>query len=137
MKLRYCNIFHTKAFSPLVSNPRVGTGGGKRCDVAPAHLLDEGSNAGKRVRLTRKTRPNDLSHHISDPGHPTRTRWKRLHPPDSSGAGGRDARASQSFSSTWGWVRVASETPGTSLRREQAWGFSVWSVQPKGSVRWH
>ena len=27
--------------------------------------------------------------------------------------------------------------PGTGLRREQAWGASGWSVQPKGPVRWH
>ena len=34
-----------------------------------------------RVWLTRKTRPRDLSHEISDPGHSTPRRWKRLRPP--------------------------------------------------------
>ena len=60
------------------SLPRVGNGGGKGQLVTPGHQLDDGSNAGKRVRLTRKTRPGVSSHSIPDPGHPTLRRWKRL-----------------------------------------------------------
>ena len=58
---------------------------GKRQFVTPGHLLDAGGNAGKRVRLTRKTRPGASSHSIPDPGHPTPRRWKRLRPDSSEG----------------------------------------------------
>ena len=44
---------------------------------------------------------------IPDPGHPTPRRWKRLRPPSLHRRGGRGGRASQSFSSPWGWVRFA------------------------------
>ena len=64
-----------------------GAQGGNRCDVTPGHVLDEGSNAGNRVRLTRKTRPDDLSRHDPDPGNPTLRRWTRLRPPSSKGMG--------------------------------------------------
>ena len=47
LKLRRC----TSIFSTLVGN-----GSGKRRSVAP-HLLDDGSNLGRRVRFTRKTLP--------------------------------------------------------------------------------
>ena len=40
---------------------------GKRHFVSPDHLLDEGGHVGKRVRLTRKTRPGASSHLIPDP----------------------------------------------------------------------
>ena len=49
--------------------------------VTPGHPPDGGSNVGKRVRLTKKTRPDASSHVIPDPGHPTSRRWKRLRPP--------------------------------------------------------
>ena len=69
--------------------PRAGNGCGKRQFVTPGHLLDERSDVGKRVRLTRKTRPGVSSHYIPDPGHPTPKRWKRLRPsPSSEGDGG-------------------------------------------------
>ena len=68
--------------------PRVGNGSGKRQFVTPGHLLDEGSNTGKRVRLTRKTRPSVSSHFIPDPGHPTPRRWTKLRSPSSKGVGG-------------------------------------------------
>ena len=79
--------------------------GGKRQFVTPGQLLDEGGHAGKRVRLTRKTCPGVSSHNISDPGHPTPRSWKRLRSLSSEGERGEVGwRASQSFSSTWGWV---------------------------------
>ena len=51
-------------------------------------LLDEGSYTGKRVRLSRKTRPGASSHDIPDRGHPTPRRWKRLRLPSSAEVGG-------------------------------------------------
>ena len=59
---------------------------------------------GKRVRLTRKTRPRASSHVIPDPGHPPPRRWKRLRPPSSEGAGGEVGVPRNLFSSPWGWV---------------------------------
>ena len=53
----------------------------KKQFVTPGHLLDAGSTVGKRVRLTRKTRPSVISHFTPDPGHPTLRGWKRLRPP--------------------------------------------------------
>ena len=73
---------------PPWSLPRIGNGGGKRQFVTPGHLMDAGGNMGKRVRLTRKTRPSASSHVIPDPGHPTPRRWKRLRLPSSEGVGG-------------------------------------------------
>ena len=43
---------------------------------------------GKRVRLTRKTRPGVISHYNPDPGHPTPRRWKILRSPFLRGRGG-------------------------------------------------
>ena len=86
LKLRRCTTLFTVRFPPW-SLPRVGDGGGKRQSVTPGHQPDEGSNAGKRVRLTRKTRPGASSHVIPDPGHPTPRRWKRLRSPSSKGDG--------------------------------------------------
>ena len=77
--------------------------GGKRQSITPGYLLETGSNVGKRVRLT-------TLHGIPDQLHPTPRRWKRLRQP-SSGVGGEVGRTSQSFSSTWGWVRFAPGTP--------------------------
>ena len=74
-------------FSPW-SLPKVGNGGGKRQSISPGHLLDEGGHVGKRVGLTRKTRPGASSHVIPDPGHPMLRRWKRLRLPSSVGVGG-------------------------------------------------
>ena len=102
LKLRYCTDLFTNRFPPW-SLPRVGNGVGKRHVITPGHLLDAGGNMGKRVRLTRKTRPGASSDIIPDPGHPTPRRWKRLRPPSSAGEGGGGC-ASQSFSSPWGWV---------------------------------
>ena len=79
LKLRHCTDIFTMRLSPW-SLPRVGTGRGKRHFVTPGHLLDAGGNVGKRVRLTRKTRPGVISHYNPDPGHPTPRRWKRLRP---------------------------------------------------------
>ena len=84
LKLRHCTDIFTKRFHPW-SLLGVGYGGGKRHDLTSGHLLDAGGNRGKRVRLTRKTRPGATSHIIPDPGHPTPWRWKRLRSPSSEG----------------------------------------------------
>ena len=118
LKLRHCTDLFTKRFPPW-SLPRVGSGDGKRQFGTPGHLTDSGGNLGKRVRLTKKTRPGTSSHGNSDPGHPTPRRWKRLRSPSSEGEGGQ-VGVSQSFFSTLGWVRFALGTPGTCLRRERA-----------------
>ena len=98
LKLRHCTALFTMRFLPW-SLPRIGNGAGKMLFITPAHQPDGGSNVGKRVRLTRNTRPGVISHLDPDPGHPTPRRWKRLRPPSSEGEGGE-----ASFSSTWGWV---------------------------------
>ena len=86
LKLRHCTEVFTMRFPPW-SLPRVGIGGGKRQSVTPGYPLDAGSNMGKRVRLTIKTRPGDTFHGIPDQGHPTPRRWKRLRSPSSEGVG--------------------------------------------------
>ena len=86
LKLRYCTtIFTTR--SPPWSLPRFGNGSGKRHFGTPGHHSDPGGNLGKRVRLTRKTRPGVFSHSNPDPGHPTPRKWKRLRLPSSVGVG--------------------------------------------------
>ena len=89
LKLRYCTDLFTRRFPPW-SLPRVGSGVGKGHSVTTDHLPDIDSTAGKRVRLTNKTRPSASSHVIPDPdpGHSTPRRWKRLRPPSSEGEGG-------------------------------------------------
>ena len=79
LKLRHCTDLFTKRFPPW-SLPRVGSGVGERHFVTTDHLLEAGGNRGKRVRLTKKTRPEATSNIIPDPGHPTPRRWKRLRP---------------------------------------------------------
>ena len=86
LMLRHCTDVFTMRF-PSWSLPRVGCGDGKRHFITPGHLLDAGGNVGKRVRLTRKTRPSVISHCNPDPGHPKPRRWKRLRPPSSEGEG--------------------------------------------------
>ena len=85
LKLRHCTKVFTMRLLPW-SLPRVGYGGGKRHFITPGHLQDAGGNVGKRVRLTRKTRPSVISHFNLDPGHAER--WKRLRSPSSEGEGG-------------------------------------------------
>ena len=80
LKLRHCTDLFSMRFTPW-SLPRVGNGGGKRRFVTPGLLPETGVNLGKRVRLTKKTRPGISSHDNPDPGHPTPRRWKRLRPP--------------------------------------------------------
>ena len=86
LKLRYCTtVFPNRFFSWVLLTS--GSGVGKRYAVTSDILLDCKSNFGKQVWLTRKRRPGIPVHDVRDPGHPTARRWKRLHPPDSSGAG--------------------------------------------------
>ena len=86
LKLRHCTDLFTKRLPPW-SLPRVGSGIGIRYGITPGHSSDAGGNSGKRVRLTKKTRPGAASHVIPDPdpGHPTPRRWKRLRLPSSEG----------------------------------------------------
>ena len=55
LKLRHCTDVFTTRFPPWS-----GIVGGKRQSITPGHLLDEGSNTGKTVQLTRKTRHGAL-----------------------------------------------------------------------------
>ena len=87
LKLRHCTEVFTMRFPPWTL-PWVGTGDGNGRFVTTGHLPDAGSDVGKRVRLTRKTRPSVVSHVYPDPGHSTPRRWKRLRPPSSEGEGG-------------------------------------------------
>ena len=105
LKLRHCTNLFTMRFSPW-SLPRVGDGGGKRQFITRGLPTETGGNMVKRVRLTRKTRPDVSLHSIPDQGHPTPRRWKRLRS-FLRRSGGRGGRASQSFSSTWGWAMCA------------------------------
>ena len=88
LKLRCCTSVKTKLFPPWVL-PRLGGGVGNRSVVTSGNLLDCRGNFGKRVRLTRKTRPGAFSFVHPDPGHPTPRRRKNfLPPPSSEGVGG-------------------------------------------------
>ena len=75
LKLLYCTTIFTMRFLPW-SLPGIGNGGGKRQFVTPGHPFDAGGDVGKRVPLTRKTRPGVSSHSNPDPGHPPSRRWK-------------------------------------------------------------
>ena len=86
LKLRHCTSIFSTLFPPC-SLPKVRNVSCRRQSVAPVHLLDDGSNSGRRVRLTRKTRPVALAFHNPDPGHSTPRRWKRLRAPSSEGEG--------------------------------------------------
>ena len=130
LKVRYCTTLFTMSF-PLWSLPKVGNGGGKWQAIAPGNPFDAGSNVGKRVRLTRKTRPGVSSMIIPDPGHPTPRRWKRLRRP-SSGVGGEGGRASQSFSSPGGWMRFATGDAWNLLSEETGVSFRL--VSPAEGV---
>ena len=77
VKLRHCTEVFTMRFHPWAL-PRSGTGDGNGQFVTTGHLPDGGSSVGRRVRLTRKTRPSVISHDNPDPGHSTPRRWKRL-----------------------------------------------------------
>ena len=86
LKLRHCTDLFTMRFPPW-SLPRVGTSGEKRRFTTPG-LPETGDTVGKRVRLTRKTRPGVSVHSIPDRGHPMPRRWKRLRSPSSEGVEG-------------------------------------------------
>ena len=80
LKLRHCTDVFTTRFPPW-SLPRVGNGGGKRQFVTPGHLTEPGGNLGKRVWLTKKTRPSVSSHVNPDPGHPNAEEMEKIAPP--------------------------------------------------------
>ena len=80
LKLRHCtHIFSPWRFSPW-SLPRTGHGGGKRQFFSPGLHSDTSGNFGKKVRLTRKTRPDVSLHRIPDPdlGHPTPEEMEKI-----------------------------------------------------------
>ena len=88
LKLRHCTDLFTVRFLPW-SLPRVGNGGGKRQFITRGLPTEAGGNLGKRVRLTRKTRPG-VSLHISIQiqGIQRRGDGKDCAPPSSEGVGG-------------------------------------------------
>ena len=90
LKLRHCTTLFTMRFPPW-SLPRGGNGGGERQFIIPGLLPETGGNLGKRVRLTKKTRPRVFSHSNPDPGYLTPRSWKRLRPLSSEGVGGEVA----------------------------------------------
>ena len=135
LKLRHCTTIFTMRFPPW-SLPRVGYCGGKRRSITPGHLLGGCGQVGKRVRLTRKTRPGASSHVIPDPGHLTPRRWKRLRSPSSEGVGSEVGEPRNFLSSTWGWVRFAPGDAWNVPSEGTGGGRSGWSVQPKGLAHW-
>ena len=132
LKLRHCTTLFTKRFPPWPL-PKDGNRVVKRQFIAPGHLLDESGQVGKRVRLTRKTRPGASSHVRPDPGHPTPRRWKRLRPlPPPKEWGVRWASLAIFFldlglGEVLLWERLE---PAFGWNRRRF--FSGWSVQPKG-----
>ena len=64
-RLRHCTTLFTMRLHPW-SLPTVGNGGGKRQFITPGHPSDAGGNLGKRVWLTRETRPDVSSSRASN-----------------------------------------------------------------------
>ena len=131
LKLRHCTDLFIKRFPPW-SLPRVGSGIGKRNGITPGHSSDTGGNCGKGA----------ASHVIPDPdpGHSTPRRWKRLRPLPPKEREVRWACLAIFFLA----LRLGDDFFCTRGRLEPAFGgnrhrgfCSGWSVQPKGSVRWH
>ena len=119
LKLRYCTSTFSTKLSPW-SIPGVhGRSGVGNCTTTPG---GSGEVQSVRVWLTRKSQP-ELVHRslvvkVRTLGIQCRGDGK-IALPFLRRSGERGGRASQSFSSTWGWVRFAPGTPGTCLRREQ------------------
>ena len=89
LKLRNCTIPFGERFGPwsLPRFYRLEPGSGVREGSASGDHGEEASMFVKRVRLSRKTRPEVLVHSGPEPGLSTPIRWKRLNPPESSGFG--------------------------------------------------
>ena len=122
LKLRYCTDLFTNRFPPW-SLPRVGSGVGKRHFVTTDHLLDAGSAMGKRVRLTKKTRPGAASHVIPDPGSwaLNAENMEKIAPPLPPKEWGERWACLAIFFLALGLGEFFSlGKPGTCLRREQA-----------------
>ena len=124
LKLQYCSALSTARF-PRGRYPGLEMGKVYRQSDTPVHLLEESSDTGRKVRLTRKTRPGASSHVIPDPGHPTPRRWKILRPPFLQKE--REVRwaglATFFLAVGLGEVCTGDAWDLTCLRREQAWGF--------------
>ena len=119
LKLRYCTTIFTSRLLPW-SLPRVGNGDGKRQFGIPGDHTDPGGNLGKRVRLTKKTRPAVFSQSNPDPGHPTPRRWKRLRPLPPKEWGVMSASLAIFFLDLGSGEFFAPVMPGTCFRRLQA-----------------
>ena len=92
--------------------------------------MDGGGNASKRVGLTTKTCLGIPVHGYPDPGPPTPKRWKRLLPPDSSGAVEK-VGVPRIFFLALVLVEVCAGDAWNLLSEETGAGFfSGWSVQP-------
>ena len=87
LKLRHCITLFSTRFSPLGLYPGLEMGVVNGSFVLLDILLIQVAVGGKRVRLTKKTRPGVFSLSNPDPGHPTPRRWKRLRPLSSKGEG--------------------------------------------------
>ena len=85
LKLRHCTDIFTMRLPPW-SLPGVGNGSVK--SIFLLLVISWVVKWVKGVRLTRKTRPDVISHFTPDPGHPTPRRRKRLRSPSSEGEGG-------------------------------------------------
>ena len=90
------------------SLPRVGNGGGKRQVGTPGHLSDPGGKFGRRVRLTRKTRPG-ACHSRSRASNVEE--MEKIAPPSSEGEGGEPSEG----------IGVGFFSAGQSSRRGWCW----------------
>ena len=118
LKLRHCTTLFTMHFSPW-SSPKVGNGGGKRQSITPGGPLDAGSNVGKRVRLTRKTRPGASSHVHSGSQASNAEEMEKIAPPVLRGVGGEVGEPRNLFPRLglgegllWGRLEPAAEETG-------------------------
>ena len=137
LKLRYFTALFTKRFPPW-SLPKVCSRVGERNFSTIDHLPDIDSTVGKRVRLTKKTRPSISSHVIPDPvpGHSTPREMEKIAPPFLRRRGGERWACLAIFFLALGLGDFALGDAWNLLSEATGVGGSGWSVQPKGSVHW-
>ena len=127
LKLRQCTDLFTNSLPPW-SLPRVGSGVGKRHFVATDHLLDAGSTDGKGSGLPgRLVHAHLLMSFRTCSWALNAEEMEKIASPFLRRRRGRGGRASQSFSSTWGWVRFC-----TWRSLEPAFGGNRLRVFPAG-----
>ena len=91
---------------------------------------------GKRVRLTKKTRPSATSHVILDPGHPTLRRMEKIAAPFLRRRGGARWACLAIFFLALGLVEFC--TGEAWNLPSEGTGLEVFLAgQPKGPVHWH